>query len=153
MKGYSNKVTCLKIDNSTTVGYPNNKRGTHSHQLLHLTLEIWTWCETKHFYLLAQHFPGKNNVIAGEESCKVKDHNDWKIDSTVIQPLIKDYQIDLFASHLTRQLKKYLSWRPDPGAIHVDAFKMNWKNLIGTLFRHSTSFPPSFTRLRRKWQH
>ena len=134
MKDQSNKVICLKIDNSTAVEYLNNKGGTHSHQLLHLTLEIWKWCETKHLYLLAQHVPGKNNVIADEESRKMKNHNDWRIDSTVIQPLIKECQIDLFASRLTRQLNKYVSWRPDPGTIYVDAFTMNWTNLIAYAF-------------------
>ena len=69
-------------------------------------------------------------MIADEESRKMKDHNDWKIDSIVIQPLIKECQIDLFASCLTRQLNKYVSWRPEPGAIDVDAFTMNWTNLI-----------------------
>ena len=129
-------MICLKIDNSTAVAYLNNKGGTYSHQLLHLTLKIWKWCETKHLYLLAQHVSGKNNVIADEESRKMKDHNDWKIDSTIIQPLIKKCQIDLSASRLTRQLNKYVSWRPDPGAIHVDAFTMNWTNLI------TYAFPP-----------
>ena len=129
-------MICLKIDNSTAVAYLNNKGGTHSHQLLHLTLKIWKWCETKQLYLLAQHVSGKNNVIADEESRKMKDHNDWKIDSTIIQPRIKKCQIDLSASRLTRQLNKYVSWRPDPGAIHVDAFTMNWTNLI------TYAFPP-----------
>ncbi|CAB4039951.1 Hypothetical predicted protein, partial [Paramuricea clavata] len=78
---------------------------------------------------LAQHVPGKNNVVADEESRKMRDHNDWKIDSTVIRQFIKKCQIDLFASRLTRQLNRYVSWRPDPGAIHVDAFTMNWTNL------------------------
>ncbi|CAB3988568.1 Hypothetical predicted protein [Paramuricea clavata] len=84
-KDQINKVICLKIDNSTAVAYLNNKVGTHSHQLLQLTLEIWNWCETKRLYLLAQHVPGKNNVVADEESRKMRDHNDWKIDSTVIR--------------------------------------------------------------------
>ena len=134
MKDQSNKVICLKIDNSTALAYLNNKGGTHSHQLLHLTLEVWKWCETKHLYLPAEHVPGKNNVIADEESRKMKDHNDWKIDSTVIQPLITECQIDLFASGQTRQLNKYVSWRPDPGAIHVDAFTMIWTNLMAYAF-------------------
>ena len=135
-KDQINKVICLKIDNSTAVAYLNNKGGTHSHQLLQLTLEIWHWCETKRLYLLAQHVPGKNNVVADEESRKMRDHNDWKIDSTVIRQFIKKCQIDLFASRLTRQLNRYVSWRPDPGAIHVDAFTMNWTNL------NAYAFPP-----------
>ena len=136
MKDQSNEVICLKIDNSTAIAYLNNKGGTHSHQLLHLTLEIWKSCETKRLYLLAQHVPERNNVVADEESRKMKDNNDWKIDSNVIQPLIKECQIDLFASRLTHQLDKYVSWRPDPGEIHVDAFTMNWRNLI------TYAFPP-----------
>ena len=66
MKDQGNNVICLKIDNSTAVAYLNNKGGTHSHQLLHLTLEIWKWCKTKRLYLLAQHVPGNNNVVADE---------------------------------------------------------------------------------------
>jgi hypothetical protein len=104
-------VICLKIDNSTAVAYLNSKGGSHSYQLLQLTLEIWNWCETKRLYLLAQHVPGKNNVVADEESRKMRDHNDWRIDSTVIRHFIKPCQIDLFASRLTRQLNRYVSWR------------------------------------------
>jgi hypothetical protein len=134
MKDHRNKVICLKIDNSTAVAYLNHKGGTHSPQLLHLALEIWKWCEVKHLYLLAQHVPGKNNVVADEESRVMKDQNDWKIDSTVIKPLIKGCKIDLFASRLTRQLDKYVSWRPDPEAIHIDAFTMDWTHLIAYAF-------------------
>ena len=150
MKDQNNKVICLKIDNSTAVAYLNNKGGTHSHQLLHLTLEIWKWCETKRLYLLAQHVPGKNNVVADEESRKMKDNNDWKIDSTVIQPLIKECQIDLFASRLTHQLDKYVSWRPDPGAIHVDAFTMNWRNLIAYAFPPFSLIPAVLHKTKKE---
>ena len=34
---------------------------------------------------------------------------------------IKGYEIDLFASHLSAQLSPYVSWRPDPEAVHADA--------------------------------
>ena len=136
MKDQSHKVICLKIDNSIAVAYLNNKGGTHSPQLLQLTLEIWNWCKTKHLYIIAQHVPGKKNVVADEESRKMIDHNDWQLNPTIIQPLIKGCQIDLFASRLTRQLKSYVSWRPDLRAIHVDAFTMDWRNL------RAYAFPP-----------
>ena len=103
---------------------------------LQLTLEIWNWCKTKHLYIIAQHVPGKKNVVADEESRKMIDHNEWQLSPTIIQPLIKGCQIDLFVSRLTRQLKSYVSWRPDPGAIHVDAFTMDWRNL------RAYAFPP-----------
>ena len=32
-------------------------------------------------------------------------------------------------SRLTKQLRTYVSWRPDPQALETDAFSMNWKGL------------------------
>ncbi|KAJ8048040.1 hypothetical protein HOLleu_00199 [Holothuria leucospilota] len=34
--------------------------------------------------------------------------------------------IDLFASRLNAQLKRYVSWKPDPGSEAVDAFVVDW---------------------------
>ena len=149
-KDQINKEICLKIDNSTAVAYLDNKGGTHSHQLLQLTLEIWNWCETKRLYLLAQHVPGTNNVVADEESRKMRDHNEWKIDSTVIRYFIKECQIDLFASRLTRQLDRYVSWRPDSGAIHVDAFTINWTNLNAYAFPPFSLIPAVLHKTRKE---
>ena len=39
-------------------------------------------------------------------------------------------EIDLFASRLNKQYAKYSSWRPDPEALFVDAFSVNWNNLF-----------------------
>ena len=38
---------------------------------------------------------------------------------------------DLFASRLTHQLPKLVSWKPDPIAIHSDAFSLDWASLRG----------------------
>ena len=76
--------------------------------------------------------------------------HDWKIDSTVIQPLIKECQIDRFASRLTRQLNKYVSWRSDPGAIHVDAFTMNWTNLIAYAFPQFNLIPAVLHKTKKE---
>ena len=35
-------------------------------------------------------------------------------------------KIDLFACKLNAQLRKFVSWRPDPEASQVDAFMLNW---------------------------
>ena len=39
--------------------------------------------------------------------------------------------VDLFASRLTRQLPRYFSWRVDPEAEAVDAFKQDWSQFRG----------------------
>jgi len=39
-------------------------------------------------------------------------------------------QIDLFASRLNTQCLRYASWRPDPEALYVDAFSVNWNKFF-----------------------
>ena len=39
--------------------------------------------------------------------------------------------MDLFASRLTHQLQHYVSWRPDPGAMAIDALNRNWTKFQG----------------------
>ena len=121
------------MDNTTAVAYLN-MGGIHSPQLLQLTLVIWEWCENRKLFLLAQHIPRKSNVEADRESRVHRDLSDWKLSPTVIAPLIKHCQVDLFTSRLTHQLKQYVSWRPDPTTIHVDVFTMNWSKVKGYVF-------------------
>ena len=82
----------------------------------------------------AQHVPGKLNTIADRESRVFNDTSDWKIDPRIISPFLKGCKINLFASHLTAQLSKYVSWRLDPEALHSDALTMNWAPLKGYAF-------------------
>ena len=126
----TNKVICLKLDNTTAVSYLNNLGGTHCPQLLHLAIAIWDWCEKRHLFLLAQHIAGETNMEADTESWVKQDLNDWRIPPKIVAPLIRYCTIDLFASRLTHQLKWYLSWRPDLSVVHNDAFTMDWSNLM-----------------------
>lgn len=43
-------------------------------------------------------------------------------------------EIDLFASWLTNQLPRCVSWKPDPGAEVTDAFSLNWAQHRGYAF-------------------
>ena len=38
--------------------------------------------------------------------------------------------IDLFASRLNRQVETFVSWKPEPEAWAVDAFSLNWKDIV-----------------------
>jgi hypothetical protein len=51
--------------------------------------------------------------------------SDWKLQPQILQPFLKDREIDLFATRLTIQLKRYVSWRPDPHAVATDAFSID----------------------------
>lgn len=112
------------------VAYLNNKGGTHSVPLMSLALEIWTWCLKRNILISAQHVPGKENTIADSESRIFLDSTDWQLDPTVISSFLTNCNTDLFASRLTAQLPQYVSWRPDPGAFHIDVLTLHWKSLM-----------------------
>ncbi len=152
VKYMTNKVICLKLDNSTAVAYLKNLGGTHSSQLFQLTLAIWEWCEKKRIFLIAQHIPGKTNTTADIESRTTRDWNDCKLKTSVIRLLITDCQVDLFASRLSHQLDQYVSWRPDPQALHTDAFTMSWSSIQRTSSLRSTSFMQSYTKREQRQQ-
>ena len=38
-------------------------------------------------------------------------------------------EIDLFATNINIQFDKYAAFRPDPGAMYIDAFSINWSDL------------------------
>ena len=42
--------------------------------------------------------------------------------------------IDLFASRLNYRLKPYVSYKPDPGTVAVDAFTVQWSQHVFMLF-------------------
>ena len=49
-------------------------------------------------------------------------------------PFLKGCEINLFASRLSAQLPQYVSWRPDPEAVHADVLTMDWAPFKGYAF-------------------
>ena len=45
-----------------------------------------------------------------------------------------DVTLIFFASRVNAQLKSYVSWRPDPDAMDVDAFTLNWSSFRAFCF-------------------
>ena len=127
-------LVLLKMDNTSAVTYINQKGGTHSTQLCDLALQIWEWCIQKEITLQAEHLPGCLNIVADSESRTIKDQCHWMINPRVFQQILQSLgplEVDLFASHLTKQLPRYYSWRPDPKAEATDTFLQNWAQVRG----------------------
>ena len=82
----------------------------------------------------AQHVPGTLNTIADSESRVFNESREWKLDPQTIFSFLKGCEIDLFASRLSTQLPRYVSWRPDPEALHTDALAMDWAPFKGYAF-------------------
>jgi len=124
----------LRLDNVTAVTYINKMGGTHSQLLCDLATQMWEWSLQQNIFLSAEHLPGRENVIADEESRTMRDRCDWMLNPHVfeqIQSQIGPCRIDLFASRLTRQLPRFFSWRPDPEAEKTDAFSQDWSTARG----------------------
>ena len=128
LKNQSSKIISLNMDSSTAVAYINHKGGTHSPELLQMVLQLWNWCIQHNLFIIAYHVPGKTNVVADREWREFIDN------PIIISPFLRGCSTDLFASRLTYQLARYISWRPDPQAFQSDAFSVNWKHLKGYAF-------------------
>ena len=115
--------------NSCLIHRPPGRNPLHGTCTILLTLELWDWCMLRDIYLIAQHVPSKTNTLADKESREFLDETDWKLDPRVIQSFLSGCRTDLFATGLTHQLKRYISWRPDPEALNYDALSVNWSGL------------------------
>ena len=83
----------------------------------------------------AHHLPGRLNIVADFESRAHPDTSDWQLDPSIFQGINNKwgpFLIDLFASRLTAQLPRFVSWKPDPEA--EDAFTLDWSQLRGYAF-------------------
>jgi hypothetical protein len=64
---------------------------------------------------------------------------EWELHESNFREICNKYgtpEIELFASRLNHKLDTYMSWRPDPKAVAVDALSENWSQ---TFFY---AFPP-----------
>ncbi len=129
----------LHVDNSTAVSYINHMGG-RKRLLNDLTRDIWLWANDRGLWLSAVHIAGRDNFAADRESRKFGTlDTEWALTSGVfakLNALWGPFQCDLFASRINHKLSRYVSWGPDPGSYHMDAFTLSWEHL------YSYCFPP-----------
>ena len=143
----------LKVDNMTAVYYINRMGGTHSKKLMEITSQIWNWSLDRKIFLSAEHLPGIQNVDADQESRRKQDSSEWKLDPLIFQQIMQilgPCQVDLFASRISAQLPKYMSWKPDPGAIATDALSQPWTNIKGYAFPPFSLIGRCLSKIRRE---
>ena len=124
----------LQSDNSTTVACINNK-GSTKPACNDIARDIW--CLERHNFVSAVHIAGSSNIEADFESWVDRHEIEWRLDERLFQSIVRKldgYDIDLFASRVNAQLKSYVSWRPDPDAMAVDAFTLDWSKIRAFCF-------------------
>ena len=139
----------LMVDNMTALTILNNMGTSRSWKLNELNKDIWDWCIVRGIWLTAVHIPGVNNLIADRESSLNRREIEWTLNQELfdagINRLLVHPDIDLFASRLNYRLKPYVSFKPDPGALAVNAFTLQWSQYL------FYAFPP-FSMIMRTLQ-
>ena len=116
-----------------------------------IVFEIWQWCLQRTVSLSAEHIPGALNGIADTESRVDRDSSDWKLDPSVfarLNTLWGPLEVDLFATRLTNQLSRFVSWRPDLEGEATDASTLDWSQIRGYVFPPSSLVGPWLSHLR-----
>jgi hypothetical protein len=142
LKSFVNFVTGkhvkVLIDNITALSDINHMGTSKSVARNELVKTIWLWCKEHSVWLTAVHIPGCDNVDADEQSRNSSTTTEWTLDSTIfnraISKLNVNPNIDLFASRLNFRIKPFVSYKPDPEALAIDAFHMSWKPYLAYCF-------------------
>ena len=124
-------------DNSTTIACVNRK-GSAKEECNDITRLIWLWCLERDITLIAIHLPGVQNVTADMESRKTRQ-TEWMLNKKIferVNEMFGPFDIDLFASRVSKQLNSYMSWLPDPDALAINALDNLWD------FKGMYAFPP-----------
>ena len=83
------------------------------------------FCTENKLWISAAHIPGKDNIVADQQSRILQDATEWKLHPELFQKIVDKFgkpDTYLFASRINRQLKRYVSWHPEPEANAVNAF-------------------------------
>ena len=117
----------VRSDNTCAVSYIRNMGGKIE-ILNSVTKQIWQWCITKNIWLSATYIPGVLNE-ADSLSREFDDSTEWMLNKSLFNAIVKEFglpDIDMFASRLNKQVHNFVSWKPDPDAMAIDAFSIKW---------------------------
>ena len=129
LEHFRNRVVLVETDNKVTRAHTNHLGG-RSLFLNSIAQDLWSMCYKAQILLVAVHRPGKVNVRADRLSRWKQDHTDIRLKPAVFHQIDQRYgphSVDLFATRDNALLDRFVSWRPDPSAIAVDAFMFPMK--------------------------
>ena len=123
-KGKNYKHIRVMSDNITAVSYVNNKGGIKSEVCNKIAKELWGWCTLQNMWVSAAHIPGTQNTEADSFSRNFNETIEWKLSTHFqkISSMFGNPTLDLFASRTNYQIDMYISWKPGPKALAIDAF-------------------------------
>ncbi len=66
---------------------------------------------------------GESNIVSNEF---FEENLYWYVFDDKIVKNLGQVDIDMFASAINHKLDSYVAWQPDPHALHIDAFTLDW---------------------------
>ena len=124
LEHFRNGVVLVETDDKVTQAYVSHL-GRWSPFLNSIAQDLWSMCYQAHILLVAVHHLGEVDVQADQLSRWKHDHTNIRLELKVFKMIdcwYNPHSVDLFATHDNRLLDRYVSWRPDPSAVAVDAF-------------------------------
>ena len=93
---------------------------------------MWELCNENGCWISADHVPGSHKTVADYMSRTFNENTEWKLSPSLFQIILQRFRffanIDFFASYLNKELSNYVSWRPDPESVGVDALTCHGQN-------------------------
>lgn len=129
----------LRIDNRTAISYVNKMGGIKYSKYNALSKKIWQWAEERHVFLFATYIASKDNVKADALSRIKNIDTEWKLNNGAFEKIASKFgspQVDLFAKGENTKCQQFFARFPEPGALEVDAFTVDWPSL------NFYAFPP-----------
>jgi len=140
-----NSNVLLRVDNSTALSYINRMGSIKFPHLSDLAKKIWSWCAERDLFIYASYIPSAQNFEADAESRVILVETEWSLDQSYFDKIdasFGHFDIDLFATSNNAKCPCFVSWFPDPLALSMDAFSLDW----GKIYFYA--FPPFILILR-----
>ena len=139
--------------NTTAIHCINKMGASHSMECHHEVLKIWEWAIIYKNHLSAAHIPGKLNTVIDKESRSNYGGTEWMLKSTFLNLALEHLrfkpEIDLFATNINTQFGKYAAFRPDPGAMYIDAFSTDCFDLKFYAFPPISVIPRVLSKVKQ----
>ena len=121
---WRNQCIAVRTDNMTALSYLN-RMGGKKPALSRIAERIHRFALRRGIVLLAEWIPGIENVEADKVSRIEGDFSDKSLSNEIFQLIERRFgkmDLDLFATSLNKKTPHFVSLRPEPGALYVDAF-------------------------------
>jgi len=125
-----------RVDNTTALAQVRKAGGLRGRRLLLVAEKILLLLHARRLQILPIFIPTEENLQADAAS-RFQPVPDWHLDPNVVRQMVSLWgtpQIDLFASRLSTQFPRFMSWRAADQPEAVDALSMAWDFDLAFLF-------------------